>query len=204
LARLSSLGLDYAACLSVASQFWISAVLLFILFIRQLSSLSRGVYLDLERDTVLRRLSAAEIEQRFTEEALGKPVSDWLGGIKGQMGAVNSKFRDIVSRYKVDLSEVEGIDPKYSLERQGRALKLVEKYTPEFKELTRMQRAIQEQLNQFMKVSVSVRVSPELTSVLNECESEARTGLAEIDTGRAYLEGRLSTISANPGETQHS
>src|SRR5208337_208895 len=194
LAWLNSLSVDYAGPLRVAAQFWLLAMLLFLLFSRQLVSLSRGVYLELERDIVLKRLSVREIEQRFTEEVLGKPVANWLSEMRARLNAVHSKNIDILSRIAADLNEVERIDRGYHLEREGRARKIKQKYEPEIKEVSQKLDAISEQLNQFRKVSVSMRPSGELRMVLDEWSSDLSRIRAEIDKDYTSLETRLSVI----------
>jgi DNA repair ATPase RecN len=188
------MSMDYAGPLRVAAQFWVSVILLFVLLNRQLISLSRGIYLELERDIVLKRLSVREIEQRFTEEALGKSVANWLTEIRARLNAAHSKSIDIFSRIAVDLNEVEGIDRGYCLERQGRARKIEQKYEPEFKEVNQKLEAISEQLNQFGKVSMSVRPSGELRVVLNEWRSDTSRIRAELDKAHASLVTRFSAI----------
>jgi len=194
LAWLNSMSIDYAGPLRVAAQFWVSVILLFVLFNRQLVSLSRGIYLQLERDIVLKRLSVREIEQRFTEEALGEPVAKWLTEVRARLNAAHSKSNDIFSRIAVDLNEVEGIDRGYYLERQGRARKIEQKYQPEFKDVNHELQAISEQLNQFGKVSMSVKPSGELRVVLNEWKSDIGRIRAEFDKANASLVTRLSAI----------
>jgi len=194
LAWLNSMSIDYAGPLRVGAQFWVSAILLFVLFNRQLTSLSRGIYLELERDIVLKRLSVPQIEQRFTEEALGEPVAKWLTEIRARLNAAHSKSNDIFSRIAVDLNEVEGIDRGYYLERQGRARKIEQKYEPEFEEVSQKLEAISQQLDQFGKVSMSVKPSGELRVVLNEWTSDIRRIRAEYDKACASLETRLSAI----------
>jgi DNA repair ATPase RecN len=197
------MSMDYAGPLRVAAQFWVSVILLFVLLNRQLISLSRGIYLELERDIVLKRLSVREIEQRFTEEALGKSVANWLTEIRSQLNASTSKFNDVVSRIAVDLDEVEGIDQAYSLERQGRARTIEEKYVPELRGLVHKEQGILEQLEQFKKVSVSVKPSRELESVLNDWMTEAKRGLAEFDEARTSLQKRFYAIYGVAGGNTH-
>jgi hypothetical protein len=194
LARLNSIGVDYAGCLSVASQFWVSAIVLFALFNRLLASHSRGIYLELERDIVLKGLSAAEIKQRFTEEALGKPVADWLTEVRAQLNSAHSRHNDILSRVSAELKEVEGIDHAYCLERQGRARKIEERYGSELREVQGKFQAISHQIHQLREVCVSMRSSPELELALDEWERDLDRIATEVGNARASLRTRLSAI----------
>jgi hypothetical protein len=198
LVRLGSLSVDYVGYLSIASQFWVSAILLFVLFNRLLASLSRGVYLELERDVVLKHLSVQEIQQRFTEEALGKPVANWLNELRAQLNVARSRFRDIASRITVELDEVEKIDRSYSLERQGRALEIANNYAAELKDLAQKERAVAERVKQFEKVFVSVKPSYELESAIKDWANDVNHGVAEIGAVIASFERRICAICDEP------
>jgi hypothetical protein len=63
---------------NTATQLVVAFFLLFFVLGRTLYALSRNVYLELERDTVLENLPLEEIRRRFTLEVLGPRVSDWL------------------------------------------------------------------------------------------------------------------------------
>jgi DNA repair ATPase RecN len=194
LTRLDSLGVNYQGCLSVASQFWVSAVLLYVLLYRLLSSPSRGVYFELERDIALKRLSAEEIKQRFTLEALGKPVADWLTELWSQLNSAHTKIDEILSRFSTDLGEVEIIDQSYAIERQGRARKLEEKYDSELRKILKQYDAISHQVKQFEEVSVSMKPSPELKMVLSGWKRDLDRMLSEFQKAKNSLEARLSAI----------
>ena len=99
--------------------------ILSILSLRGLSHQSRGAYLKLERAIVVEHISAEEIRARFEEQMLGPEVGNWLKAIGDGFKSECAGFKAALGSVRERTKEVEAIDPKYSIERIGRAKALM-------------------------------------------------------------------------------
>jgi hypothetical protein len=199
MAWLNSLPKDWAEPLRAAAEFWVLAILLLILFHRGLQSLSRGVYLELERDVLLLHLTPQQIEQRFIDEAVGASMADWLRKLRAKMRATQTDLNDTIGRFLGELKEIESIDPSYSIERGERARRLQEKCSAEVKDHIRNTAAAVHQLRQFMVIAGSVKIRKGFESFLDEWKNELDRINQEAHECLTSIQNRLSAFYGRAG-----
>jgi hypothetical protein len=199
LAWLNSLSIDWTEPLRVAGEVLVFAVLLLILLRRGLYGLSRGIYLELERDVLLRHLTPAQIEQRFIDEAVGPSVADWLRKLRTELTPAQADLMDAIGRFLGELTEIESIDPSYSIERAERARRLQEEYSAQVKDHVRKTAAVKHQFRQFKFVAGSVKTGGVIKSFLNEWEVELDRTIQEANEALTSLQNRLSAFYGQAG-----
>jgi hypothetical protein len=121
LRSLDRLPADWVTPLSAASHLLALVGVVAILLLRRAAREHRGAYLALERAIVVERLSADEIRARFEAEMLGPAVADWLKELGDGVRREHDNLKAALGSVRERAKEIRGIDPRYKLERMGRA-----------------------------------------------------------------------------------
>lgn len=137
---------------SAGSQILVVFLLLFFVFGRGLYSLSRSIYLELERDIVLERLPIDVIKRRFILEVVGPRIADWLRSVTHDLERNQQAFQDLLKSAEASCVEIENIDPAYRLEREGRSTELSTKLADGLKAFQSKHLAVAGQLKESVKI----------------------------------------------------
>jgi hypothetical protein len=122
---LRRLPIDWVAPLAAASVLLTACALVAVLILRGLLRASQGTYELLERDILLQRLDSREISTRFTSYTLGAETTAWLDELLAGLKEENEALAKQREDSRGNLSEIEKIDPQYSVERKARTKKVV-------------------------------------------------------------------------------
>ena len=184
--------------LGAATEILVLVVVLVVMFLTGLHSTSRSIFLDLERDVVLENLPPAEIRARFIREALGPSVGDWLETLYRERQKSFSRMAGLTDSLRARVQEIEAIDPKYSIERAGRAQKLLEELDGG------LNRYIEELKGFLLQLRDAIRVSPPstwetgiLTRIAEQWASE-QGQFAGTASSAGELRKRLSALAGPP------
>jgi hypothetical protein len=86
------------------------------------------VYLDLERDIILKRLSVDEIRRRFTVEALGPSVTDRLRSVVEELRRSQQRLEEMFQSVTADCAQIEAMDDAaFASDRKPRVEELLSK-----------------------------------------------------------------------------
>jgi hypothetical protein len=127
--RLGHSGVNWVVPLGAAVQFATICCIVAALFFRSVDQVVKSAFLNLEQSIVVENLSPAEIRTRFVTELLGPEVGEWLQEITKGLALAGEKLLDAVNSYNQQIRDIEQISEDYSLERRGRAQKLVTQIT---------------------------------------------------------------------------
>lgn len=117
------------------------------LFIR-LSRSFRNKFLErLERMIVMEDLKTKNIVSVFTREYLGETISDWLGKIEDRIKKLYDNFVEESKNTKNEMGEIDKIDPKYTIEIDGRIKKVCESHRKSFHEYADYMKVVLRQMS---------------------------------------------------------
>jgi len=187
--------------LGAATQCLAVIVVLTILLLQGISEVSRNIFLTLERDIILENLPAAEIKARFIREALGPSVGDWLKGLNQKGCAALGELAKLADSLEPQLEEIERIDARFSIERAGRAKKVLEEYDKGVAAHIDELKGFIFQLKQVSEASISTWETGILSRMAEEwtAEKDRHIGVA----GRAGEVRKRLRALASPPEHQN-
>jgi len=151
--RLAGAQMEWLIELSAATQALLLGIVGFVLLTRAWTQASMEIYLQLEREIVMNTLPLDEIKIRFVTQALGASVTEWFQDLNRKFIEHEGKFKEICEVTRERLTEVEGVELKYPLERKGRAQGLLKEFDAALNEQTTGIRAILRQVHQFTSTS---------------------------------------------------
>jgi hypothetical protein len=166
-------GLLWVSTLGTATDVLVIIVVLWALFFMAIDSMSRGVFIALERDVILESLPPSEIRARFIREALGSSVGDWLETVYQKRRESFSRIGRLMDSLKHRVQEIEAIDPGFTLERAGRAQKLLDELDAGLNSYLEELKGFLYQLRQVMTVSPNTWERGLLTRMIEQWTAES-------------------------------
>jgi hypothetical protein len=193
---LSRAGADWVTPLGAAGYCVAFIAVVYVLYLRVISSGHRGALLALERAIVVEDLPVNEIRRRFEAQLLGTAVADWLKGIEEgvsrEYASLKSELSGVVERAK----SVEAVDPLYPLERRGRAEKLIKEHKAALSGHFSNLKGHMFQLREVLNIPGSPEEQEILTRIMSDCEKMLSEVEVESSAAIAAIERMMGATHA--------